>query len=162
GPGVFERDRAVENQVRVSNSGFRVVGDVETEVTQALKLIAQVGPRVFQARFALRGQHLQRVRVNVLLEIADGVGFGHREEAIVEAHFGVNRVRGTDPVNGPLDLASGSGAAGLTVEIGHTVEFDDVPGRIFDHLLALDYVSIFQAHLTTGTQTEVFRRWHLH
>src|SRR5207245_1892384 len=53
------------------------------------------------------------MRVEVCFEIAAGVGFGHREEAVVEPHLGVNRVSGAHPVNRAFDFASGIRSAAL-------------------------------------------------
>ena len=41
------------------------------------------------------------------------VGFLDGEQAVVEAHLGIDGVRGADPMDGAFDLAAGGRAAGF-------------------------------------------------
>ena len=94
---------------------------VQAEVTEPFKLIPQLRLRVFQTRLALRRHDFEGARIEMLLEIAGGVGFGHGEQPVVEAHLGFNRLRGADPVNGSFDFTPGIGAPALAVEVGGAV-----------------------------------------
>ena len=98
----------------------------------------------------------------MLLEITVRIRLGHGEEAVVETHLGVERVRGADPVNGALDLAPGGRAAGLAVQVGGATEFGDVAVGVLHHFLALDDVGVFEAHFAAGFEAEEFGRRHFH
>src|SRR5262245_52070880 len=67
-PGVLERDRAVEDQL-----ARRALLGIEAEVAEALELVAQLGLGGHERRLQLRGDDLQRARVDVLFEITVGV-----------------------------------------------------------------------------------------
>ena len=116
---------------------------VEGEVGEALELIPEFGLGVFDARLALGGDDFEAVGVDVLLEVAVGVGFGGGEEAVVETAFGVDGVLGRNPVDCAFDLSTGSCAAGFTVEVGGAAEFDHLAGGVFDDFVALDDVGVF-------------------
>ena len=62
-PGIFQRDGSVEDQLP---------GDalfIQAEVGEAFELVTVVRFRLCQRRFAFRGDHLERLRVQVLPEI---------------------------------------------------------------------------------------------
>ena len=107
------------------------------------------------------------MRVDVLFEVAVGVGFGGGEETVVETAFGVDGVLGGNPVDCAFDLPRRSCAAGFAVEIGGAAEFDDCggprlvrlgfTGGVFDYFVAFDDVGVFQADFAAGFQAEEFR-----
>ena len=109
GPGVFERQGAIEDQV-----AGRGVG-VEAEVAYALELEAVLKPGVGEGRLKLgAGEDFERVGVEIaedVLAFFDVAGIGLGEELVVETDFGGDGVGGRDPVDGGLDLAAVGGVA---------------------------------------------------
>src|SRR5512140_1775182 len=79
GPGVLERDRAVENRLS------RSVVFIQGEVAQALKLVAYLGGGFPQRRLAFGGDYLKGVRVQMFLEVPVRVGFRDQEQPVVQA-----------------------------------------------------------------------------
>ncbi len=97
------------------------------------------------------------MRIDKRFEIAARVGFGNGEESIVQSDFRVDGVRRADPVDCAFDFAIGSRAAGFALKIGTATKLGHVAGVILDHFIALDDVSVFQSHLATRSQPEIFR-----
>ena len=102
------------------------------------------------------------MRIQNGLEIAVGVRLGNGEEPIVEAHLGIDRVRGADPVNRAFHFAIRGGAAGFAVEISRATQFDHVARSILHDFVALDDVGVFEPHFAAGFQPEIFRRRRFH
>src|SRR5262245_34645433 len=65
-------------------------------------------------------------------------------------------------MNGALHFAIRSWSAGLAAEISCAPQFDKISCRIFDDLVAVYDVGVFQPHLATRPQAEVFRRGSFH
>src|ERR1041385_1396397 len=98
------------------------------------------------------------MRVEVLLEIAGGVRFSDGKQPVVQSHFGVDCLRGADPVDRALDFAAGISPAALAVEIGRAAQFSDPARSVLHHLVALDNIGVFEARLAARTEPEVFWR----
>src|SRR5688572_19219791 len=108
-PSVFEGYGAVEDWL----AWFGVAG-VDAEVGEALELVTGCRVGLRHAGFEFRGEDFEGVWVQVLFEIAAfAVGFFDGEEAVVEAHFGVDRVPRADPMDRALHFSAGGRAASL-------------------------------------------------
>src|SRR3954469_16892999 len=97
------------------------------------------------------------MRIEVLLEVPVCVRLWYREQAIVQPHFGINRVWCADPVNRAFDLSAGRGAAGFAVKVRGATEFADGTGSVFEDLVAFYDVGILQPNLAAGPQPKIFR-----
>src|SRR6266404_6910662 len=83
-PGVFQSDGAIEYELALAGGwGLDVGIGVEGEVAEALELVAEVGVGVDHRRFALGGDDFEAVRVEVLLEVAFGIGLRHGKETVI-------------------------------------------------------------------------------
>src|SRR5439155_6154598 len=102
------------------------------------------------------------MRVEMLFEIARGIGFGNGKESVVQAHLCVDSMCRADPMNRAFNLAARGRTAGLAVEIGGATQFHDFAGGIFQDLLAFDDIRVFETHFAAWPKTEIFRRWILH
>jgi hypothetical protein len=56
---------------------------IQTKITEALELISEFRPGLSEARLAFGRDHIQRMRVEELLEISRGIGFRHRKQPVV-------------------------------------------------------------------------------
>ena len=159
GPGVFEGEGAVEDQIARSGVG------IEAEVADALELEAVLQLGVGERGLQLgAGEDLQRVGVEIVEDVlAFGkiVGIGLGEELVVETDFGGDGVGGRDPVHGGLDLAAVGRVAAAAGRIVGAVHLDDVAGRVFHHALGGDEVGVAQAHLLAGREAVVLGRRNL-
>ena len=144
-PRVLHCDRAVEDEL--TGGAVRV----EREVAEAFELIPGFGRCTLQTRLTFTGKYFEAVGVEDGFEIAAVFfGFGFGEEAVVEPAFGVDRVRGGNPVDCAFDFAAGSRAAGFAVEVGGAAEFGDLAGSIFDDFVAFDDVGVFETDFAAG------------
>src|SRR5712664_1364446 len=82
-PGIAQSHRPVENRC----AGFRIF-QVRDEITVALELETLLGLRLPDRRFAIGMDEGLGVRIDVGEEVAFRSGVSHREQAVVEPHFG--------------------------------------------------------------------------
>ena len=100
--------------------------------------------RVLQTRLAFGCDDFKALRVQHGFEIAPVLfRFGFGEEAVVEAHFSIHGVCGTDPMDRAFDFARGSWATHFAVEVGGATQFGDVAARVFHNFFALDDEGVF-------------------
>ncbi len=113
-----------------------------------LELEALVAHGILQARFQIRRDRLERIRIEHRLEVlAAGIRLRVQEQAVVQAHFGFQRAGGADPRDVALDLVvvRARRARLRILEILH-VDGGDVAVGILVKARALDHVAILQAH----------------
>ena len=104
------------------------------------------------------GDDFEGGRVDVGDEVTGGIGLGDREEAVVEADFGVAGIGDGEPVEGALDFAVGGGAAGAGGEIGGAVNLGHVTGAVVHDGFAFHDAGVFEADFAAGFEAEEFGR----
>src|SRR5207247_9486268 len=102
------------------------------------------------------------MRVEMLFEIARGIGFGNGKESVVQAHLCVDSMCGADPMNRAFNLAARGRTAGLALEIGGAMQFHDFAGGLLQDLLAFDDIRVAETHVAAWLKTEIFRTWISH
>ena len=75
---------------------------------------------------------------------------------VVEAHLGVHRMAGGDPLHGALHLAAVLRPASAGGRVVGAMHLGDVAGGVFDHPGADDVVGMLQAHLFARGQAKIF------
>ncbi len=142
-PRILQRHRPVEHR----RPCFRI-DPIRDEVTMPFELEGLLRHGVLQRGFQLRADDFHRIGVEVVEEVAGfGAGLRGPEQAVVEAHFGFDGVRGAQPVDVALDLDRvGAGRAGFGVGQVVAVHGDDVAVGVLVAAGALDDVAVAQAH----------------
>jgi len=118
-----------------------------------------------ECRLAFGGDHLEAVGVEV---VEEGVAFGDvvggldGEEAVEEAHLGVDGVGCGDPVDGAFDLAAVGGVAAAGGGVVGAVDAGDAAVGVFLDAVGGDEVGVAQAHLLADGHAEVFLGGFLH
>ena len=95
------------------------------------------------------------------LAVAAVVGIGHGEQAVVEAHFGGDRVPRADPVDRALDLAIGARHAVTRRRVERAAHFADRAVGVLDDLLAAHDADAAQAHFAARHEAMEALRRHL-
>src|SRR5438552_3076464 len=87
-------------------------------------------------------------------EITFGIWLRNGEEAVVKADLSFDRVRGADPMDRAFHFAARGRPARLAIKISSAAELGDAAAGVFDHLIAFDDVSVFEARFPAGPQPE--------
>src|SRR5262245_3010423 len=67
-----------------------------------------------------------------------------------------------NPMNGALHFSSGSRSAGFAFKIGRAMKLRYFASGIFQYLLALDYICVFETHFATWLETKILRNGVFH
>src|SRR5712692_7344116 len=148
-PRIAQSNGTVEDE-----ASRRRVARVHAEVALALELEAVARLRPRQRRLELgAAEQLEGARVDEGLPVLGLVGLGRGEEMVVEAHLGVHRGGGRNPVNGPLDLTPARVAAAAR-RIVLTAHSRHLPRGVALDAGALDDVGVAQPTFAPGEYPE--------
>ena len=93
--------------------------------------------------------NFQRILVEgadeIVRQIAVFIGF---QQVVIETYFCRQGSLGGYPVNGALDLAAGSCAARLGIEVSRAAQLYDTALLVLDDFFTFDDISVFQTNLS--------------